>query len=404
MGLRKSPSVGKDGQPDASGTIGMGWFPGYAIDIETGERLNIIFAEDSWQTSANGTDMIWNPTDVILTESRPQAVFNPNGMIFSNGNYLLGGKHFIYIVNGNSWVKGTEDYINGNYQEVDQAPNYDEAAWIHARLLGDDLNLTRSGRDAVFQNVSWCNIPLLSTGRTLKTAIGSPKNDATVKLRVAKPYRQYETINPDKILDKTNALVVGKTYVVAYKNSESTWGGKTVTHDGNTYQPGESFVATSTAIAGNTSNKARVIEANPINLFNPTYGFNTDNIVATTGNLNVAKDAMELINAVPNPYYGTSSYETNQLDNRVKITNLPQQATISIFTVSGTLVRKIKKDDSVTSVDWDLKNDYGIPIASGLYIIHIRGVFWDANAKEFVEKDKVIKWFGALRPIDMDTF
>ena len=34
-------------------------------------------------------------------------------------------------------------------------------------------------------------------------------------------------------------------------------------------------------------------------------------------------------------------------------------------------MRKIKKDDSVTSVDWDLKNDYGIPIASGLYIIHV---------------------------------
>ena len=116
------------------------------------------------------------------------------------------------------------------------------------------------------------------------------------------------------------------------------------------------------------------------------------------------KDAIELINVVPNPYYAYSSYENNQLDNRVKITNLPQQATVSIFTVSGTLVRKIKKDDNVTSVDWDLKNDYGIPIASGLYIIHIRGKLWDVDNKEFVEKDKVIKWFGALRPIDLDTF
>jgi len=110
-----------------------------------------------------------------------------------------------------------------------------------------------------------------------------------------------------------------------------------------------------------------------------------------------------MINVVPNPYYGYSSYETNQLDNRVKITNLPQQATISIFTVSGTLVRKIKKDNNVTSLDWDLKNDYGIPIASGLYIIHVRGKFRDADGN-LVEKDKVIKWFGALRPIDMDTF
>lgn len=397
MGLRKSPSVGKDGQPDASGTIGMGWFPGYAIDIETGERLNIIFAEDSWQTSENGTDMIWNPTAKIATEALPQ--FDPTAAIgeqFSNGNYLLGGKHFVYVVNGKSWVKGTPNYLNGNYQDVNESPNYDKAAWIHARLLDDGPTGTNgAGKWRVFQNVSWCGIPLLSPGRTLKTVLGGQKNDATIKLRVTKPYKQYETVAADKILDRDAILFIDSTYVVAYQNSATSWGGKVVTHDGNTYQPGESFVATTTVIASNTSDKARVIEANSINLFNPTYGFSTDNIVATTGDLNVAKDAMELINVVPNPYYSYSAYETNQLDNRVKFTNLPQQATISIFTVSGTLVRKIKKDDSVTSVDWDLKNDYGIPIASGLYIIHV-------NAPGIGEK--IIKWFGALRPIDLDTF
>jgi len=102
-----------------------------------------------------------------------------------------------------------------------------------------------------------------------------------------------------------------------------------------------------------------------------------------------------MINVVPNPYYGYSEYETNQLDNRIKITNLPQKATISIFTLSGTLVRTLKKDDSsISSIDWDLKNDYGIPIASGLYVIHVK-----TN-----EGEKVLKWFGALRPIDLDTF
>ena len=62
MGLRESPSVDKNGNDDGSGRVGMGWFPGYAIDIETGERLNIVFAEDSWLTSDNGNDMQWNPT------------------------------------------------------------------------------------------------------------------------------------------------------------------------------------------------------------------------------------------------------------------------------------------------------------------------------------------------------
>jgi flagellar hook assembly protein FlgD len=113
---------------------------------------------------------------------------------------------------------------------------------------------------------------------------------------------------------------------------------------------------------------------------------------------------METIKAVPNPYYGYSTYETNQLDNRVKITNLPQRASIKIYSIGGALVRTIEKDDNITSVDWDLKNDFGIPIASGLYIIHVRAKIWDSNASEYVEKDKVIKWFGSLRPIDLDTF
>ena len=68
---------------------------------------------------------------------------------------------------------------------------------------------------------------------------------------------------------------------------------------------------------------------------------------------------------------------------------------IYIFSISGTLIRTLENDDAMSYVDWDLKNDYGIPIASGLYIIHV-------DAPEVGEK--VIKWFGALRPIDLDTF
>jgi hypothetical protein len=73
--LRKSSSVDKLGNPDGSGT-GMGWFLGYAIDVETGRRLNIAFGENSTLTNDNGDDMIWNPTERIFD---------------NNGNYVLGG-------------------------------------------------------------------------------------------------------------------------------------------------------------------------------------------------------------------------------------------------------------------------------------------------------------------------
>ena len=404
MGLRKSLSVGKDGLPDGTvdengdTTYGLGWFPGYAIDVETGERLNIIFSEDSWQTSENGNDMVWNPTGKLTTAEFPQ--FDPSalaGQQFSGGNYLLGGKHFIYIVKGSAWVKGTDDYIN-NIADCDFSPNYDESAWIYANLVDESL----TGKWSVFKNVTWVGAPLLAPGRELNLS-----NTATIKLRVTKPYKQYETVYYDKFLDRDDTLILGQTYIVAYENSSppltATWGGKTATYNGIDYEAGESFIATAT-LNFTGSDKARVIEANTLNSFNPTYSFSTNEMVAIKGNIDVALDAMETIKAVPNPYYGYSSYEINQLDNRVKITNLPGRATLKIFTVGGTLVRTLKKDDSMTSIDWDLKNDFGIPIASGLYIIHVRARLWDAAANEFVEKDKVIKWFGALRPIDLDTF
>jgi len=401
MELRHSPSVDKDGNVDVNDTTyGMGWFPGYAIDIETGERLNIIFAEDSWQKDPElkGNDMLWNPTSKIATDNF-NVEFNSstNTVEWTGGDYLLGGKHFIYVVKGEAWVKGSKEYLADPLSKDKYCPNYDEGRWIYNQL-SDPSNV--SGRWNVFKNVSWVGVPLLAPGKTLLTS------DVKVKLRVTKPFKQYETTSAYNFYSSADSLLLGREYNVSYMNTAQTWGGKKVIFDKYlvdlnlpavdtllTYLPGETFVAPYYYFSG--SNKARVIEDNPVNSFHPVYRFSTDDIVATTGDLNVAKDAMDAIRAVPNPYYGKSTYETNQLDNRVKITNLPQQATISIFSVSGTLIRKLKKDDSMTSIDWDLKNDYGIPIASGLYIIHV-------NSPGIGEK--IIKWFGSLRPIDLDTF
>src|SRR5688572_5525919 len=141
------------------------------------------------------------------------------------------------------------------------------------------------------------------------------------------------------------------------------------------------------------------------------YLFGTGELANSTNNVDAAKSALENVGVVPNPYYAFSSYETSQLDNRIKITNLPSNCTVSIFTMSGTLVRRFKRDveadnsegevydpakpNPETSVDWDLKNHKGIPIASGMYLIHVEapGI-----------GEKTLKWFGMIRPIDLDTF
>ena len=137
-----------------------------------------------------------------------------------------------------------------------------------------------------------------------------------------------------------------------------------------------------------------LLEATNINNFNPVYKFNTENIATQFDNPVKAESDLDRINVVPNPYYSYSGYERNYLDNRIKITNLPQRCEISIFNTNGTLVRQFSKDEAATYLDWDLKNFAGIPIASGVYIIHVKS---DAG-------EKILKWFGVIRPPDLNVF
>ncbi|MDT8309735.1 MAG: hypothetical protein RQ866_09400, partial [Bacteroidales bacterium] len=69
MEMRAAASKDRNGntgtnEATANGTqpTGMSYFPGYAINVETGERLNMAFGEDSWLVGQNGKDMLWNPT------------------------------------------------------------------------------------------------------------------------------------------------------------------------------------------------------------------------------------------------------------------------------------------------------------------------------------------------------
>jgi len=101
------------------------------------------------------------------------------------------------------------------------------------------------------------------------------------------------------------------------------------------------------------------------------------------------------VRVVPNPYYAYSQYETSKLDNRVKITGLPEVCTIRIYSLAGTLVRTFDKADPLTYVEWDLKNQRNVPIAGGVHIVHV-------NAPGVGEK--IVKWFAVMRPADLENF
>lgn len=298
--LRQSPSVDKDGNPDNSGTVGMGWFPGFAINVETGERLNMAFGENSWLQQSNGADMVWNPTTELFG---------------GPGLPIFGGGHYVYVFGHNG------DDID------DDVPAYDEGAFIYSKLSDNNFVPGDPAKRRVFKDVMWVGMPLLAQNGTLL------ENIVNLNIRVTKPYREG-------------------------------------------FSPGWSV-------------------AQPENDNLPMYTFSTADFATIREDLATAEDALDLIRAVPNPYYAHSGYEETQLENKIKIVNLPEECTVSIYTVNGIMVRQFKKDSPITSLEWDLKNHENIPVASGVYIIHI-----DAPGIG----ETVIKWFGTIRQLDLDSF
>ncbi len=80
------------------------------------------------------------------------------------------------------------------------------------------------------------------------------------------------------------------------------------------------------------------------------------------------------INVFPNPYYGEAFSPTGLVRHRVMFSHLPGNATIRIFNLAGNLVKTIIKSDGAGGsqfIEWTLKNEYDLPVASGIYIAYI---------------------------------
>ncbi len=333
---RASPSVDKDGNfaqigdgpsdnpndPNYISDNGMGWFPGYAINLETGERLNMMFAEDSYLVAQNGRDMLFNPTARNL-ELEDQ-IFDKN--IWSgegiNLTPVLGGKHFVYVL----------DHRTTTFQELHtfDMPAYD-AGRTSSQILDSITTFISVFAEGSFFGLNmYTGIPMGVVGEEWLS------NEARIRIRLSKPYQQgYSTLPLDTI----------------YPNMD-------------------------------------------INNFYPMYEFTMDGLETEFDIKEKEQADLDVIAVVPNPYYAYSEYEHNALDNRIKITNLPEKCTITIYNVSGSKIKQFIKDTPLTTQEWDLKNFATVPIAGGVYYFHVKSD----------EGERVIKWFCVTRIPDLNTF
>ncbi len=101
-----------------------------------------------------------------------------------------------------------------------------------------------------------------------------------------------------------------------------------------------------------------------------------DTFTFTTEGLGMMANAFDpdRISVWPNPYYGYNPEERDALDRRVMFSHLPEEgpATIRIFALDGTLVRTIHHNDTASQhATWDMKNNFELPVASGMYVAHV---------------------------------
>ena len=140
-----------------------------------------------------------------------------------------------------------------------------------------------------------------------------------------------------------------------------------------------------------TGDVTTVEYANPIQLGSDVLSFTTAGFETGGG---IEQADIDMINVYPNPYYGFHELEESRAEKFVSFNHLPVEATIKVYTLGGTMVREINKNDATQFAQWDLNNQYGYPVASGIYIIHINTDHGEKILKlALVRETQVLKYY-----------
>lgn len=356
--LRRSPSVDKDGRKagdpgynaaegDLISSNNMGWFPGYAYDVDSGERLNVFFGENTFYHQGLVNDL---PTVASLDAATQAKFLRGNDMLFNPSD--LNNVDIYQRFPGVPMSSILNFSVGGGWHNVYVgSTKYDDCSEFRRRLANG--NNSEPAKLATLREIIWTAMGMMAPGADM--ANGVPPTNMTVKLRVKKSFNHH---------------------------------------------------------VGNNSNGGY-----------PMYGFKLDKLAPTMNSRNALTTALDLVNVVPNPYYAYSEYEGNETQQLVRITNLPSNTVVNIYSLDGKFVRQYKTEldtrqnqgtladrflnvnvdendvvdassqvpvlNPVTglyeyrgnrierqnyasgNVTWDLKNFYGVPVSSGVYLINV---------------------------------
>jgi hypothetical protein len=103
------------------------------------------------------------------------------------------------------------------------------------------------------------------------------------------------------------------------------------------------------------------------------------------------------VKVVPNPYIVNNEWQRSSLVRRLCFINLPGRCAIRVSNLAGELVKTVLHNGGVSDGNginrnpdgvewWNLLNEYGQLIASGVYVFHV-----DSDVGEQVGKFAVIR-------------
>tara|TARA_B100000029_G_scaffold287071_1_gene280838 strand:- start:4788 stop:6365 length:1578 start_codon:yes stop_codon:yes gene_type:complete len=100
---------------------------------------------------------------------------------------------------------------------------------------------------------------------------------------------------------------------------------------------------------------------------------------------------LKKVGVVPNPYIVHSGFKESEHLRQIRFTNLTENCTIKIFTLSGEHVYTIEHTDSSSgNAWWDMRTVNNQEVAPGLYLFHVFNN-GDENSDSFVGKFAVVR-------------
>lgn len=334
--LRRSPSVDKDGNFTTIGVgpsqnandanyisdHGMGWFPGYALNLETGERLNMMFGEDSWLVDENGRDMIFNPTSDVIKGS--------------NGEIVFGGKHYVYVMRHDS----TTVLEEAGLSFIFNAPAYDagQAAVSILDTLYSDAYSIIPIKSMFYKYIMYAGIPLSNPNADWLSS------ELKVKIRVSKPYeRYYSNIPLDTIYPGMDINGGFPMYTFSTKG-----------------------IATGYDIVEESESQLDLINVVP----NPYYAYSTYEPFALDTRVKITNIPKQCTITI----FDVAGTKIRQF--KVDVGGVqPVQF--------GNNISKQDYMQETTAIEWDIKNFAGVPISGGVYYIHVKSPIGEKVIKWF---------------------